>query len=318
MLAILAKYTAVLFLPALVCLWFTEKDGALDFKRLRSWFHLIAYTVIATLPAVIWVVYSHSFMRTIPNTNSDVNGYFLRFDEWTALDFSAALMSLWPYLTTPVGAVIWYPGVLLVMIAIISEPLWTIKQCVLPLAIFLPWFLEIGFPRSWVANPYYVYPALYPLCVLFAVVGVTMFNRMGTLLNLPDRSLPRAASIVIVYVALSNIWDYRSTYHNSYHPWPIIEQPKPYYSAIYVANVNSGHKPVLTDLPLTLYYTEAEPEFGRYLWWGSSDRATIAAIETHDYEYIVFTYSPTVEIMNTIYSSGYRQIAPAAWQLSHP
>jgi hypothetical protein len=330
-LAILTKYTAVLFWPALVWAWF---DNGLMWRDRRRWLGLIAYTVVALATAMLWIVVLFFFMPRLEpsalavqesilaeqsvSSGEAVRAYFIRFNEWNFDNFKNAFLSLWPNTSRHLGSAVWYPSILLGAFALAKtqsvKVLETLKKYALPILIIVPWYLQIGYPSSWLANEYYDYPALFAICILLAALGLAVFEHVVTWLNLHGHRLRIVIAFSVGLVLFSNAWDYKAFYHSSYYPWPIISQPASYYSARRVAALNIDHKPVLTDLPFTLYYTEADRSYGEYIWWFGSDDPTIEAIKNRKFEYIAFTYPPTINIIDAIYASGYEQIAPAAWR----
>jgi hypothetical protein len=329
-LAILTKYTAVLFWPALVWAWF---DNGLMWRDRRRWLGLIAYTVVALATAMLWIVLWFFFMPTLEpsalavqesilaeqsvSSGEAASAYFIRFNEWNFENFKNAFLSLWPNTSRHLGSAVWYPSILLGVFALAKtqsvKVLETLQKYALPVLSIVPWYLQIGYPSSWLANEYYDYPALFAICILLAALGLAVFEHVVTWLNLHGDRLRIVVAFSVGLVLFSNAWDYKAFYHGSYYPWPIIDQPTPYYSARQVAALNVDQKPVLTDLPFTLYYTEADHSYGKYIWWFGSDVPTIEAIKSRRFEYIAFTYPPTINIIDAIYASGYEQIAPAAW-----
>lgn len=315
-LAILAKYTAVLFCPALFWAWF---DNSVRWRNRRCWLGLISYTVVALAPAVLWLVFMPKpdlAAQSVPPAGSG-SAYFIRFGEWSLNKFKDAFLSLWPNTSRHLGLAVWYPSILLGGVALAKtrsvKALETVRKYTLPILIVVPWYLQIGYPSSWLANEYYDYPALFAICILLAALGLATFEYIVAWLNLDGHRLRIVIILSIGVVLFSNAWDYKAFYHGSYYPWPIIDQPTSYYSARRVAALNVDHKPVLTDLPFTLYYTEADPGYGKLIWWFRSDAPTIEAIKSREFEFIVFTYPPTINIIDAIYASGYERIAPAAW-----
>jgi hypothetical protein len=184
----------------------------------------------------------------------------------------------------------------------------------LPILVIIPWYIQIIYPVAWVANEYYDYPALFAMCIILASMGLTVFDHVVAQLNLQGLRLQLITISIIGLIIFASTWDYKKSFHESYYPWPLIDQPSPYYSARQVAAVNTKHETVLTDLPLTMYYTEATPAHVKQAWWGWSDEDTIKAIESGQFDYIVVTYPPTVDIIYTIQLSGYERIAPGAWR----
>ena len=332
-LAILAKYTAVLFWPALAWAWF---DNGATWRNRRRWLALIAYTGVALALALLLTALSRnpSLVRNtlsvaspgapshsvvMPDSGTSVftvlRSYLLRFNEWSPSSFQAVFLSLWPRLTRHLGSAVWYPGILLGMFALAKvQSFRTLQKYTLPILMIIPWFLQIGYPRAWLANEYYDYPALFGMCILLASIGLAACEYLKAWLKPHSHRLRIVIALSVGLILFSNALDYRASYHSSYYPWPLIDQPTPFYSARQVAAMNVDHKPVLADLPFTLYYTEADPSYGRYGWWFYDEDRVIKAIRGRKFEYIVFTYLPTIGIMDAIYTSGYEQIAPAAWR----
>ena len=167
----------------------------------------------------------------------DSKEYFLRFDELSFKTLKAALLTIWPNLSNHSGKVIWYPGLVLGFVAVARlHAVKPLGPYLLLLLLVAPWYLQILYPRAWVANEYYDYPALLALCILFAVLAFEFGSQQGIV---GAKRLPVVAALAIGLVVFSNAWDYRDQYHSSYFPWPLIEQPSPDFSAKQVASLNS-------------------------------------------------------------------------------
>ena len=315
-LAILAKYPAVLFWPALAWVWF---DNGTQWRNRHRWLGLIIFTGIALVPTLLWITWSLSTLPVVglePKSEGlSARDYFFRFDEWSLINFNRAFQAIWSNSIRHLGSLIWYLGILLALFTLAKgQSRETLRKYILPILLIIPWFLQIVYPLAWIDNEYYDYPALYGACILLAAMGLAAFDQVATWFNLYGRGLRIVALLIVGLILFSNTWDYKESFHRSYYPWPLIEEPEPYYSARQVAAMNTDHKPVLTDVAFTLYYTGATvPDQGKYMWWFWSDDPIIEAIKSEQFEYIVFTYPPTIGIMNAIHNSKYEQFAPAAW-----
>ncbi len=327
-LAMTAKQTAILFWPALAWIYFD--DGSARNDKLR-WPTMLIYTGLALAPVLLWSVFSrYEPLAEAPPTPAgqeltwlaqyagtgerySLIEYLFRFREWTFANFQDAFLSLWPNLSHHLGTAVWYAGLFLAIVALPRARPVTAKRFGFLAVMIGPWFLQLAYPRSWVLNEYYDYPALYMICFLLASLGLGAYRQISTKFALSDRRLTFIVGASIGLILLSNAWDYRAYFHSSYHPWPIVDQPTPFHSARQVAALNESQEPVLTDLPFTLYYTEAELEHGVYLWWEEPEARTVEAIESREFQYLVFTYRPPIDVVNAINASGYKQFAPAAW-----
>ncbi|MFO8155317.1 MAG: hypothetical protein R6U87_04775 [Thiohalospira sp.] len=191
----------------------------------------------------------------------------------------------------------------------------TLSRYALPVLLSLPWFFQMIFPGAWVANEYYDYPALYGFCIIIAGLWLRTWDTVSAPIHRAAYFRIGLLTSLTTLVVLSNAWDYRAFFRSSYYPWPLVTSADPFLSAREVERMNQDRLPVLADTAFTLYYTEARvPEEGRFILWHSEESRMIEAIKKRDYHYVVFTYPPTVSIMNAIHSSGYEQIAPAAWR----
>lgn len=324
--AVFAKYSAVLFLPAIAWAWFADGTRV---RELSSWAKLAGFLAIAIVPALLWLGYSvqaehvnqaiSSQQTQIVGASTSLDGvqrFLLRFDELSFNGLIAALLTIWPNLSNHLGKMIFYPGLVLSIVAFARlNSVKPLKPYLLLMLLIAPWYVQILYPRAWIANEYYDYPALLALCVLLAVLALRAFDFASQHGLVAARRLRVVAALAIGMVILSNAWDYRDHYHGSYYPWPLIEQPSPDYSAKKVASLNSQKRPVLTDLPFTLYYTEADRSFGTYLWWFDRGSRVPEAIRSRKFEYVAFMYPQPVEVIEALEDSNYTRIAPAGWQL---
>ena len=245
-LAVFTKYTAVLFLPAIAWAWLGNRNRI---GQPSSWAKFGAYVALALIPALLRLGYSPQAPLIDQTKSSDVlqsdsesspldsKEYFLRFDELSFKTLKAALLTIWPNLSNHSGKVIWYPGLVLGFVAVARlHAVKPLGPYLLLLLLVAPWYLQILYPRAWVANEYYDYPALLALCILFAVLAFEFGSQQGIV---GAKRLPVVAALAIGLVVFSNAWDYRDQYHSSYFPWPLIEQPSPDFSAKQVASLNS-------------------------------------------------------------------------------
>jgi len=310
-LALLAKYTAILIWPALTWLWFTETT---DWRNKRHWLVWICFTGLALVPSVMWLAYAYSHLPVITGA-AGANSYFLRFSQWSFGALKDALLSLWPRLLLQLGPFILIATVLLGVFGLAKAyPLKLSESHVFLALLVLPWYLPLGYPLAWNNNPYYEYAALYGFCLITAVAGVAVYDDLVQNNKLtPARQIFLVAALGVL-ITFANFWSYRDTYHRSYYPWPLIEQSQLFDSARQVAALNTAKAPVLTDVNMTLYYSEANLLNSTYIWWGAGDRDTIQAVNSCYYAFIVFEYPPTIGILSAIQQSGYQQIAPGAWQ----
>lgn len=310
-LAILAKYTAVLFWPLLTYIWFS---GSNTWRNRKEWIVWIVCTIFAMLPAIVWLIYAYSNLPQDTGVQAADN-YFLRFTQWSPSILVTALLSIWPRLLLQLGPLTLFPlaFALLAGLVIIGWPRHS-SGWLFPALFILPWYFQLIYPQAWVDNPYYEYGAVYGLCLASAIIGLRVFEQIVQLFQLSRQKQVALFAGIALFVSFANVWSYRDTYHRAYHPWPVVNQPEPFYSARQVASLNQAKAPVLTDTNMTLYYSEADLSNSHYYWWASSDETFLNHIKSCKYEFIVVEYPPTISILNTIHQIGYQQIAPAAWQ----
>jgi len=312
-LAMLAKYTSVLFFPSLAWLWLRMVRNGSSRGERRAWALPLCYFVAAAIPAGIWLIASQQGSSSL-----GVKGppqYLIRSHEWSLREWYLALQATWLTLTNQVGHALWYP---LVLVGALSAPagrLWSFaRQHLGVVLLIVPWFAQLIYPQSWRANQYYVYPALYGLAIVLALVARDLASAARPALAPKSRGRSAGLALVGVLVCLSSLADYKEYFHASYYPWYVVTREDPFSSARLVRAQNVSNRPVLADLPHTLYYAESEYGHGRVFWWGSGDRQTIAAVESGEFDYVVFTYVPTVDVLEAIERSRYRRIGPAAWE----
>jgi hypothetical protein len=327
-LAIFAKYTAVLFWPALAVAFL---------QGLKPWhtrYHLgvlAFYMLIALAPALGWIALSFlhpELMVSSATTNSQAlvagTSYFSRFNEWHISIFGQALVSLWFKTMSHLGSAIWYAILFIALLSGFNSTQHAsigtfVRTYALPIAITLPWYLQIGYPNSWILNEYYDYPSLFGIAILLGVAGVTVWKHLTLWLCISGRR--GIALIVCLFglISVSNILDYRSSFHSSYTPWGVVSPHDPLESAQRIAELNVDNDPVLTDLPFTFYYTKADRRNSRFIWWGGWDGSAtkiIMAIRSGGFPFVAFTYPPTVAIDEALRTCGYERVAPAAWHLT--
>jgi 4-amino-4-deoxy-L-arabinose transferase-like glycosyltransferase len=310
-LAVSTKYTAILMYPVLLRVWC---DKLRERGTTLGWLLLALYLFVPLIPPVAWIVWGRVHSSQ-PNVYVSFGDFAVRSGEWQATAWAQALLNIWPNLSRQMGGMLWCSMLLVSPLFVLSTlSLDTFRRHITLILLTGPWFLQIIYPRSWITNEYYTYPALYGLSIFFAIVLCKLWDNGRVFLNLSGRTAIIAAFLTLCLVAFSNVWDYKETYHKSFYPWYIVSQPEPFYSAKVVNSLNQGREMVLVDVRQTAYYVAGDFRHTRRSWWGSSDAETVQAIESGQFKYLVFTYQPTIGIMNAIYENGYNQIAPAAWE----
>jgi 4-amino-4-deoxy-L-arabinose transferase-like glycosyltransferase len=310
-LAVSTKYTAILMYPVLIRVWLGKLQGR---RTASSWLLLVLYLVVPLILPATWIVWGqvHS---SHPDVYLSFEDFAVRSSEWHTTTWAQALLSIWPNLSRQMGRILWC-SILLVspflVLRVLSLDI--AKRHITLILLTGPWFLQLIYPYSWIKNDYYTYPALYGLSILFALILCRVSDNSRVLLNLSRRATVTASFLALGLVVFSNVWDYKETYHKSFYPWYIVSQPEPFYSAKVVNSLNQGRETVLADVQQTVYYVGGDFRHTKRRWWGESDSEAIQAIESGQFKYLVFTYRPTIGIMNAIYENGYNQIAPAAWE----
>lgn len=333
-LALLAKYTALLFWPALAWVWL---DYGRSLGNKRKWAFLSVCTVLSVIPAVACVALMWSISTTgtqlappveqvlfgkAPGSAADTSTralrYFVRFKELQLGNLPFALFSVWGRLEAQLGAWTWLAGLFAgVWLLAIANPRAAAARYSLPMLLTVPWFLPVFlYPYSWLLNEYYTYPALYPICICWAVAFVATAKRFPGCQGLPRTGATLVIAISVGLFLFANLCQYRAVYRNSYYPRPLASQDDAFYSARLIAELNTAHQPVLADTPLTLYYSGANRSNGVSVWWWDNQDLLPAIIRTREFVYLVFVYPPPADEMEVILNSGYERIAPGAWRLN--
>jgi len=316
-LALLAKYTAVLFLPSLGWVWMRIVRRGTSQEKGRMWVLLGFYFVAAVLPTGAWVVATLGALSPSGTISaSGYSGHLSRLGEWNLHNWYSALQITWPMLANHIGRVFWYPLALVITWFLPTRRLLRFARQHLGIVLLtIPWFAQILYPDSWVRNPHYDYPALYGVAIVLALLLREVARWVRQLVDLSDRRQKVSLALLGGLVCLSCLWDYKEVFHTTYFPWYIVTRQDPFYSARLVHSRNASHQSILADLPHTLYYAEGGYGQGKATWWGGrDDRLMIRGIEKKKFDYVVFTYIPTVDIVDAIHRSGYRRIGPAAWE----
>jgi len=310
-----SKFSGILFWPALTWIWLEDRGDGASPPRLWSW---LAFSAVALLPALGWLAYAATHPIT-PGAHPSADSYLLRSAEWTAANFSSALLALWPKLLDQLGTVGMVVLALLGPFALLQPPPAATTRRFAPfLLLAAPWWLQMLYPYSWAVNSYYIYPSLYPLSVFTAAFALHAHEAMSRARGLTSRRALVAAAVCIGIAVIGNAWDYRDGFHASYHPWPRVRQPERFYSARRVAVLNTAHAPVLADVLTTLYYAEADPTNSVFQWWNASEKPMIDAVRSRKFEFIAFDHPAPLPILDAIREAGYVQIAPAAWRRTQP
>lgn len=333
-LAIFTKYTAVLFLPSLIWIWMRTiwRD---ERKREKSrWLMTASYLLIAALPAVAW------FAITLKISSSEGataawSGYLNRVSEWDLGAFKLALEAAWTRTSEQVGYILWYPLIIIVPFAFATGRMWSfLKRHIEVVLLIIPWYIQVIYPTSWVFNDGYDIPALYGLALLSGVVSRDLMDQAVRLPDFFGRHSRYVLSLLGIFtlITLSCLWDYRTVYRSWYSSLystefslqsqaNLITQGDPFSAARLIRSINVSHKPILADTPATLYYAQEEywRGFAVWNWWGlGGSEKLVAAIQSGEFEYIVFAYQPPAEVADAIITSGYHLISPGAWARSAP
>lgn len=325
-LSVLAKYQGVLFAPGLLLIWVKTLHGGSGRDKRVDWTLAALYFVVSALPAVAWFAFGTQAASTY-GTRSPTSGYLNRLDELSLGNFYWAAQVAWFRMTDQVGRALWYFLVTAMVIVGATKNVGAVIRRDLQVALLIiPWFVQFFYPLSWGVNDLYTYPALYGIAILLAVLARSATTRVLSMEEFTSTRTRAGVYSLIVLVLFSSLMDYKQVFRSSYHPDQYaIQQPvnavtieDPFFSARLVRDLNVRHEPVLADLPNTLYYAMDEYWRGRASWWwwgfpGGID-GQIAAIESREYVFVVFTLQPPVETVDALARSNYRRIAPAAWK----
>jgi 4-amino-4-deoxy-L-arabinose transferase-like glycosyltransferase len=336
-LAIFAKYTAVLFLPALAVVWIRALKGETlpKKKKLVTWLVPLSWLGVAVLPAFLWFL--HGLSVTEVSSGRGPISYLARFSEWTNLrTWAGALLTVWQRTAEQVGSIFFYPLLFIIGAGLINGKIWRfIRGNLVALLLAAAWYAQVLYPASWIVNDGYIYPGLFGYAILLAYLVKLMLPRFQGIKGFAAERLIPSMLIFIGIIAFSCVMDYWHTYHSSYmrpnktsypdsqKPVNLVTPDEPFLSAKTVRNMNVEHKPVMADMPQTLYYAIDEYWKVPATWWWpwsmaksrhSISPGQLAAIRGREYEFIVFAYQPLTEVVEAIMDSGYRRIAPAAWQ----
>jgi 4-amino-4-deoxy-L-arabinose transferase-like glycosyltransferase len=306
-LALLAKYQAVLFLPALACV---GAECSRPSRWRRRGLLAAAYLGISALPALLWF----AFTLTLPAdpTADRIGEHLVRSGEWGLQSWVAALVAT-------VGAVPDYTSVfgylfaiLLAVIIFSGQAIEVAKQSRLVLSLGLPWFAQAVYPLSWANNLYYLYPVMYSVAIGLGTAGAWLCRAVA---GAESQSRLRPLIAVALVSTLACALDYRAAFHGTYHPWAAVSRQDPLLSARIVHERNLEEAPVLADQPQTLFYATGGQPNGVALPFWVEEAAMVAAIESGRFRYVVFTLAPTVDVVDALGRSGYRRIGPAAWAI---
>jgi len=317
-LAILSKYSGVLFIPCLAWVWSRMMRRAVPPGNGPQWPWPAVYFFVAALPAASWFAYG---LKASPafGARGPISGYLNRLGVAYLGDWSAAIQGTWPMLANQVGHIFWYPLIVIVVLSVSTGRFIPFaRRHPEVILLIVPWFAQMIYPKSWLASPHYLYPALFGLALLLALLVREIARPASLLLAWPDRNLKIGFVLLGLVACLACASDYREFFHAEYYPFYLVTPRDPFYSARFVRSRNTADRPVLADLPQTLYYAGDNYVVGRqtWRWWGAAhdDRDMIAAIDSRAFSYVVFTYLPTVEVVDALQQDSYRQIAPSAWE----
>ena len=327
--AIFIKYTAALFIPSLAWLWLKMVRHGARPRNGLIWARSAICLAVAALPAIAWFTLGTA-VAVAQSTQSPWSGYLNRAYEFAIGNWVAALQAAWTRAAAQLGPLLWYYLLVALILALLtSDRRALVKQHLGLILLTVPWFAQIAYPVSWYQNDAYTYPALYGVAVLLALLLRGTLRLAQATPVFSARSLGVAVVLLGVLAYGSSLWDYRQTYRSWYHSSPdetyramqlpanLVTPGDPFMSARMVRFLNDGHEPVLADLPETLYYAQDEYWRGRAVWlWkglGDEQDRMVAAIESREYSYVVFTYFPSLDITYALVGSGYYRIGPAVW-----
>ncbi len=324
--AVLVKYTGVLFVPLLGWIWLGLIGRAPGRSRLR-WLLPGAYFVVAALPALAWMARG---LLAPGGGRGHVAEYLDRSGEWELRYWLRAANTTWVRTGQQVGQHLWYPLVLLALVAATPRRAAAfVRQHAEVLLLVVPWLALLVYPISWYQNDAYTYPALYGIAILLAL-AVRWAARLAQELLRPSRERALAcAGLLIALAVLGCLSDYRQYFGAWYKdrdygsnlalqlPSNLISQLDPYAPARWVRARNTSRLPILADTPATLYYAQDVYWEGKatWYWWmlpGELD-LLLRAIGSGKYGYVVFTYQPPAMVVTALGDARYASVGPGVW-----
>lgn len=299
------KYTGILALPA----WWVALGLLPARGDRRKWLRGGLLTLLVIAPAGLAIHWVLSLQTASPLAihGLTTHDYFFRFSEWHPSAFRDALLATWATLPTHWGHALWYPF-LVGLPWLFPHFRAAFSRHPLVFAIILPWYLQIGYPVSWVTNEYYDYFALYGVALGLGVLLAWLAAHTDA-----PRHLPRWAFLAAVIV-LSNLWDYKTIFHVSYFPDNIVREATPFASAKLVRQVNTRNAPVLCEQSQTMFYAGPDPAVTTWAWWENTPEKFTGDVLSGKFQYVAVEYTPPVGVVTALQQAEYRQIAPGAWE----
>ncbi|MEW6556966.1 MAG: glycosyltransferase family 39 protein [Elusimicrobiota bacterium] len=259
----------------------------------------ISASFISLIPAFIWIIYS-----SLKKVSQTVD-YFTRISEWSWHYLLKALVKT-PCITSE------HLGIFISILVIIGGFFiirdW--KRHLFLIAFIIPWFLLlVPFPKAYLKNAYYDYPALYGFCVVAGIGAVELLKGGGGI-----KKKQFAIFLIVSTVAFGIVKTYnRLKKFDSFSKYAKIYEPTPFYSAKYVAKIRSDDETVLVDYPQTMFYAGGDPEFVKCIY-GQTEKF----ISEQKYNYIILNYFGSYdfdEVKKELEKNRYNQVAPLAWKL---
>jgi 4-amino-4-deoxy-L-arabinose transferase-like glycosyltransferase len=296
--AILTKYPAILVYPALIWVWFKQQNYSGGRREINR---LLLYILLPVLPSLLWLYFAFS-------TNFTLTTWYFNKPEviWNLGTAKTAFyLAIVKFIPEHFGYVFYIPFLLTFI--------WILKDLKRHMAVFLftfSWFLLIfAFPDFYLSNMYYHYPMLYGMSILLGYFVVVIAEKFGKC-----KTLEIGRPIIVLLVLVISLYQYNIYFHSYYTDFSEANEISPFQSAIYVAEINSYHDLVVTDLPPTMFYLGGDPG---YIKLAYTTQGLINAVKEDKYIYLVTYYAGNRTLNETLQDYNYTQIAPRAWKKSN-
>ncbi|OQA89883.1 MAG: Dolichyl-phosphate-mannose-protein mannosyltransferase [Elusimicrobia bacterium ADurb.Bin231] len=286
-LSVFTKFSAIIgYFPLMVILL---KD---NFSKKIIKFIIASF--LSLIPTLLWIF--HLSVKDL----FKLFGFFTRTSEWSTKELVKAIIKT-PAITSE------HLGIF-IMIFVVFGIVFTVKNIrknAFILVFSFIWFaLLFPFPKAYLKNAYYDYPALYGFCLIAAISAAKLFERKQQV----------TLALVLAVIIFGCVKTYRRiNKFSSFSENARIYEPSPFYSAKYVAKIRSGTETVLVDYPQTMFYAGGDPEFIKCIY-GSTARY----IENKNYDFIILNYFGGYDFdkaKKELEMNGYHQIAPLAWKI---
>jgi len=302
-LAVLVKYPALVIYPVLILFWLQHISRE---KSVDSFASILVYLLLPLLPTLIWVYYGFS------KTPLFMWGYFSRpQDPWSmGAAIHALSKAVFEFFPGNLGKLQYY-----VVVAGLPLILLELRKHAPMLLLSSTWLALVArYPATYLNNWYYDYLALYGMAVLAGYGIVVAAGRLSGRLEYQEKKA--AYALLLLTLLFFNLSGYNSLFHSYFKKaeseFQSLGEPEPFYSAKYVASVNVAREPVCVDWPSTMFYAGGDPSYVTAIRFDADKLAE--GIAERRYRYVVLYYTWSKGIKKALNESGYRGIAPAAWE----